>query len=40
MRNFIAHDYEGVNLAIIENILRTMIDPLKSEIEKELHSAG
>lgn len=36
VRNFIAHDYEGINLAIIENILRTLLKPLKVEIEQEL----
>ena len=36
VRNFIAHDYEGVNLAIIENIIRNMLKPLKEEVENEL----
>jgi uncharacterized protein with HEPN domain len=36
VRNFIAHDYEGVNLAFIENIVRNLLDPLRVEIEKEL----
>jgi uncharacterized protein with HEPN domain len=36
VRNFIAHDYEGVNLAFIENIVRNLLEPLKIEIEKEL----
>jgi len=36
VRNFIAHDYEGVNMAIIENIVRTMLKPLKITIEEEL----
>ncbi len=31
-RNFIAHDYEGVNLALIENIVRNLLKPLKDEI--------
>jgi uncharacterized protein with HEPN domain len=36
VRNFIAHDYEGVNMAIIENIVRTMLTPLKIAIKEEL----
>jgi uncharacterized protein with HEPN domain len=36
VRNFIAHDYEGVNLALIENIVRNLLKPLKTELEKEL----
>lgn len=36
VRNFIAHDYEGVNIAIIENIIRNLLTPLKDEILKEL----
>jgi uncharacterized protein with HEPN domain len=36
VRNFIAHDYEGVNMAIIENIVRTMLTPLKIAIQEEL----
>ncbi|MFZ2889947.1 DUF86 domain-containing protein [Sulfuricurvum sp.] len=35
VRNFIAHDYEGVNMAIIENIVRTMLKPLKEAIQTE-----
>jgi uncharacterized protein with HEPN domain len=38
VRNFIAHDYEGVNLAIIEHILRHLLNPLKEEIIKEIQS--
>jgi len=33
-RNFIAHDYEGINLPIIEYIIRERLPILKSEIEK------
>ena len=33
VRNFIAHDYEGVNLALIESILRNGIPELKTTIE-------
>jgi uncharacterized protein with HEPN domain len=36
VRNFIAHDYEGVNLSIIEHILRELLQPLKDEIQIEL----
>lgn len=31
-RNFIAHDYEGVNLPIIEFIIRDTLPTLKNEI--------
>lgn len=37
VRNFIAHDYEGVNLAFIENIIRNLLNPLKDEIINELN---
>lgn len=33
-RNFIAHDYEGINLPIIEYIIRERLPILKREIEK------
>ena len=36
VRNFIAHDYEGINLALIENIVRNLLTPLKEELQKEL----
>jgi uncharacterized protein with HEPN domain len=29
VRNFIAHDYEGVNLAIVEDVLRTYLPKIK-----------
>jgi uncharacterized protein with HEPN domain len=32
-RNFIAHDYEGINLPIIEFIIRERLPILKSEID-------
>ena len=35
-RNFIAHDYEGINLPIIEYIIRERLPILKNEIEKIL----
>lgn len=34
VRNFIAHDYEGVNKATIENIIRCYLPILKSNIEE------
>lgn len=34
VRTYIAHDYEGVNLAIIEWIVRFGLSKLKSECEK------
>jgi uncharacterized protein with HEPN domain len=34
VRNFIAHDYEGVNLAIIEMILRNEISKLKTKLKR------
>ncbi len=34
VRNFIAHDYEGVNLAIIEMILRKEISKLKTKLKR------
>ncbi|MCX6076634.1 MAG: DUF86 domain-containing protein [Campylobacterales bacterium] len=33
-RNFIAHDYEGINLPIIEFIIRERLPVLHSEINK------
>jgi len=38
VRNFIAHDYEGINLALIENIIRNLLKSLKDEIEQELNA--
>ncbi len=37
VRNFIAHDYEGVNLAIIEHIIRNLLQPLKDELSSILN---
>ena len=34
VRNFIAHDYEGVDLAFIENILRFKIEELKNNLKE------
>lgn len=36
VRNFIAHDYEGINLDLIENVVRNLLEPLKMELSKEL----
>ncbi len=33
VRNFIAHDYEGVNLALIESVIRDYLPKIKSTIE-------
>lgn len=34
VRNFIAHDYKGVNLAIIESILRNNLKSLKIKLKE------
>lgn len=34
LRNFIAHDYEGVNLSIIEQVIREQLPKLKNSIKK------
>ncbi len=34
MRNFIAHDYEGVNLSIIEMVIRDKLPKIKKVIKK------
>jgi uncharacterized protein with HEPN domain len=36
VRNFIAHDYEGVDAGLVENILRYLIPELKVTIEEIL----
>ncbi len=33
VRNFIAHDYEGINIALIENIIREYLPKLKKTIK-------
>ncbi len=33
VRNFIAHDYEGINLALIESVIRDYLPKIKSAIE-------
>jgi len=40
VRNFIAHDYEGVNKAIVEDIIRFHIPELKSILNEIFKSVG
>ena len=35
VRNFIAHDYEGVNIALIENVIRSYLPKIKRVITAE-----
>jgi len=37
VRNFIAHDYEGINKAIIEDVIRNHIPELKRTIDEILN---
>jgi len=37
VRNFIAHDYEGVDLGLIDNILRYLIPELKVTIKNMIN---
>ena len=32
VRNFIAHDYEGVNMALIENVIRVYLPKIKTTV--------
>ena len=34
IRNFIAHDYEGINLSIIENVIRDYLPKIKKVIQE------
>jgi len=34
VRNFIAHDYEGINLSIVEDVIRVYLPKLKTKIEE------
>ncbi len=34
VRNFIAHDYEGINLSIIENVIRDYLPKIKKVIQE------
>ncbi len=36
--NFIAHDYEGVDLALVEDILRNRMGNLEMKLNKILYS--
>ena len=36
IRNFIAHDYEGVNMAIVEDVIRIYLPKVKQTIEEIL----
>jgi len=36
VRNYIAHDYEGVNLSVIEQIIRDKLPKIKSIVEEIL----
>jgi uncharacterized protein with HEPN domain len=38
VRNFIAHDYEGVDLALVEDILRNRMENLEMKLNKILYS--
>ena len=38
LRNFIAHDYEGVDLYIVEDVINTRFEILKESIQKVLKS--
>jgi len=35
-RNYIVHDYEGVDLALVENIIRNFLPTLKEKLTKSL----
>jgi uncharacterized protein with HEPN domain len=37
MRNYIVHDYEGINLAIIDEVIRTKLPVMKRTIEHILN---
>ncbi len=39
IRNFIAHDYEGVNLSVIESVIRNKLPHLKRVTQKLLTSS-
>ena len=38
VRNYIAHDYEGVNLSVIEHIIRDKLPKMKKIVEQLLTS--
>jgi len=37
LRNFIAHDYEGVDLYIVEDVINTRFEIIKESVEKVLN---
>jgi uncharacterized protein with HEPN domain len=38
VRNFIAHDYEGVDLGLIEHIIRSLLPDLKNKLKNGQNS--
>ncbi len=40
VRNFIAHDYEGVNIALIEGVIREYLPRIKKVVETVLDDAA
>lgn len=40
LRNFIAHDYEGVDLYIVEDVVKERLPVIKKSVETLLRSAG
>ncbi len=38
LRNFIAHDYEGIDLYIVEDVINTRLSVIKESISKVLNS--
>jgi len=37
LRNFIAHNYEGIDLYIVEDVINTRLDIIKKSVEKILN---
>ena len=40
LRNFIAHDYEGVDLYIVEDVINERLDVIKESVYKVLNNNG
>ena len=38
IRNFIAHDYDGINLSIIEDVIRYKLEPVIQTINNILEN--
>ncbi len=38
IRNFIAHDYDGINLAIIEDVIRYKLEPVVQIVDNILEN--